>query len=342
MKTLFCAASILAISILFVSCSNDEITGNGGNVNTSDFDLYVLKFNINTLKLSTYLCKLGNTNLTLLNDSMAAVSRAKNNKTLFVKLDTSGYFYSDIYSADYNGRNLVKLRSEGYYPIYTNLSNDATKALFTTDAGNYLVLTYTDGSAFQVISDGIRGTETAPVFSPDSRKIAFFEAPSSLQTGLYTVNTDGTGKKLLKDSIFYRSNYTIDWSQDGKTIAFEYNKNNLTICNIYTIDTSGNNLISLSEGETPEFNNNGNKICFKRNVNQGIYDIFIMNSDGTNELNISNKPNQHKSEGKWSPDGTKVLYCEFSGAYESDLYIYDLATSQTTLFLSGINTAYWK
>tara|TARA_A100001037_G_scaffold276424_1_gene275696 strand:+ start:2094 stop:2342 length:249 start_codon:yes stop_codon:yes gene_type:complete len=45
------------------------------------------------------------------------------------------------------------------------------------------------------------------------------------------------------------------------------------------------------------------KIC-----NDGNYEIYTMNADGTNQTNISNNPSTDEYVPAWSPDGTKIAH----------------------------------
>lgn len=340
MKYLLSLTLLFICLISFNSCGDDIINNNGGNP-TADFDIYVTKFNGALLRVETYVVKSDGSNLSLLNDSLGVTSHSYNNKLTFTGIDTTGYFLNPLYTANSDGTNLVKISFGSYFPVYYILSPAGDKVLFTTDAGNYLILANIDGTGMIQISDGIRGTEQVPKFSPDGKLIAFFEAPQNLETGLYIVNTDGTGKKMLMDSIYYSANYTLDWSPDGTKIIFQYNKNNLNSPRVCSIDTSGVNLVELAEGINPSYSLNGTKICFKKNVNQGIFDLFVVNADGSNVINITNTLNLNEAGGYWSFNSEKILYSELSGGSQS-LRIYDINSQSSALLVDQSVWGYWK
>lgn len=340
MKYLLSITLLFICLISFYSCGDDIINNNGGNP-TADFDIYVTKFNGALLRVETYVVKSDGTNLSLLNDSLGVTSHSFNNKLTFAGIDTTGYYLNPLYTANSDGTNIVKISFGSYYPVYFILSPAGDKVLYTTDEGNFLVLANVDGTGMIQISDGIRGTEQVPKFSPDGKLIAFFEAPQNLETGLYIVNTDGTGKKMLMDSIYYSANYTLDWSPDGTKIMFQYNKNNLNSPRVCSIDTSGLNLVELAEGINPSYSLNGTKICFKKNVNQGIFDLFVVNADGSSVINITNTLNLNEAGGYWSFNSEQILYSELSGGSQS-LRIYDINSQSSTLLINQSVWGYWK
>ncbi len=68
--------------------------------------------------------------------------------------------------------------------------------------------------------------ETAPAWSPDGSRIAFAraaeQAPYDGRAAIFIVNRDGTGERLLLEHRYFAySSYSLSWSPDGRTIAFE-------------------------------------------------------------------------------------------------------------------------
>ncbi|MBK7708756.1 MAG: PD40 domain-containing protein [Acidobacteria bacterium] len=57
----------------------------------------------------------------------------------------------------------------------------------------------------------------------------------------------------------------------------------------------------------PQWSPDGSRILFSRciRVSPFICEIFLMNPDGTNEINLTNNPTSDDDYAKWSPDGSK-------------------------------------
>ncbi|MBI3772847.1 MAG: PD40 domain-containing protein [Gammaproteobacteria bacterium] len=101
---------------------------------------------------------------------------------------------------------------------------------------------------------------------------------------------------------------------------------------IYTIDASGNNPKRLTtppaqmEDTFPVWSPDRKKVAFQRTAGNNS-DIYLMNSDGSNQQNISNHPANDASP-TWSPDGTKLA---FASNREGNWRIYVLNISSNTL-----------
>ena len=69
----------------------------------------------------------------------------------------------------------------------------------------------------------------------------------------------------------------------------------------------------------------------------GVYDIFMMDTDGANVKNLTNTPAESETYPTWSPDGTQIAY--LSGTEDAaDVFVMS-STGQQKLKVSGTPTA---
>ena len=91
----------------------------------------------------------------------------------------------------------------------------------------------------------------------------------------------------------------------GDTIAFN------SMGNIYTIDTDGTNLKKLTRGYNPSWSPDGTMLVFSFGLGRfrgDVTDIYIIDANGANRVNLTK--GRHKNNGMpaWSPDGTKIAF----------------------------------
>jgi len=77
---------------------------------------------------------------------------------------------------------------------------------------------------------------------------------------------------------------------------------------------------------TPTAAPSGSRIAF-RSFRDGNYEIYVMNADGSGQVNISNNPGRspndtlgHDWEPSWSPDGARIAYVSFQDGFE-EIYV---------------------
>lgn len=154
--------------------------------------------------------------------------------------------------------------------------------------------------------------DTKPHWSPDGEQLTFARIKTLSRSAVFTVNADGTDLHRLTQ---WAMNATTPvWSPDGGRIAF-----NIQCCgypggpsHIFTIRPDGGGLVQLTtdpHGESfdPTWSPDGQMIAFAHYPgapnHEGFGDIYEMEADGTDVVNITHSPSldgsNNSEEGPW-------------------------------------------
>jgi Tol biopolymer transport system component len=94
----------------------------------------------------------------------------------------------------------------------------------------------------------------------------------------------------------------------GDTIAFSSNKS------IYTMNTDGTSLIELTRGNSPSWSPDGTRIVFSFGLGRfpgNVADIFFMDSNGANRVNLTQGRHNVNYSPVVSPDGAKIAFTSY-------------------------------
>jgi Tol biopolymer transport system component len=96
----------------------------------------------------------------------------------------------------------------------------------------------------------------------------------------------------------------------GAQIVFDSNRDG-GYRNIYVMDTEGGNVVRLTTDETNDFagpwSPDGRRIAFTW-FGLTTSDIWVMNADGSNAVNLTDTPQIDEGFPAWSPDGQRLAY----------------------------------
>ena len=117
-------------------------------------------------------------------------------------------------------------------------------------------------------------------------RIAFMSTRNSDNGEIFLMNPDGKRVRQLTRHLQYDA--VPAWSPDGKKITF------MSFRDEHKLPGSGA-------------------------VNG---DIYVMNSDGTNPINLTQAPGRHDLDSCWSPDGKQIVFTSFKG-FLPDIWVMD-------------------
>ena len=239
---------------------------------------------------------------------------------IFFSQNKQGDSYTtSVYSINPDGSGLTHLVEVP--ALEAILSADGQKLAFTSrDSLSNIYIINLNGTGQKQLTNLENGSVSSnPVWSPDSRLMAFTVKSGTFNT-IYTMNVDGSGLKPLDNGSYEGG--SMAWSPDGQQIAFGYKPYEFSAFRVKITDSNGHHPREIPDPEDetscslpadcpgsgiPIWSPNGSKIVFKSNVNSkpGIY---VVNSDGSNRIQVATLLNNDASIYTWSPDGKRIAF----------------------------------
>lgn len=170
----------------------------------------------------------------------------------------------------------------------------------------FLTLALTSGLSAVPIATVPAGTS----FPGRNGRIAFARDEGSGGPAVDVMNADGGAPKRLAKS--GADAPAPVWSPDGSKLAYVRAHGS---GEIYVVAASGKHAKRLTNNRVsdsaPAWSPDGSKIAFVRSQD-GNTDIFVMDANGKNQVDVTNSPDADEDAPAWSPDGSLIAFSQQS------------------------------
>jgi len=244
---------------------------------------------------------------------------------------------TDIYVMNSDGSNLIQL-SNDITPKYSpDWSPDSRKIAFASNhddsAGIYIM--NADGTNPAKLIDTKEVNQSGlvwrfvidccrPVWSPNGEKIAFvsfhYVNCCFSYSNIYVINADGSN--LISAANHSAHDNEPAWSPDSQKIAFDsavdwqktaFDSNSCggSSGSLCLMNADGTDSHPINEnGGAPIWSPDGKKIAFSSGQD-GNGEVYVMNADGANPINLTHYNRGMDSHPIWSPDGKKIAFSSY-------------------------------
>lgn len=234
----------------------------------------------------------------------------------------------DLYVMNPDGSNLQNLTNS---PPSITAPNSNTDPASSPDGKNIAFVSNRDWNSEIYIIDveekkqvnltRNNDSDFSPTWSPDGKHIAFISDRDAVlldsrrdiwTNDIYIMDSNGSNIFRVTDKNKTDSYGGLAWSPDGKKIA---------LCLSSYTYPEGINLLNLNDNSmtkltfdnltlqscSPKWSPDGEKIAYSV-YESNLVHIYIMNSDGTGQLNLSKSSTAYDIGHSWSPDGKYIVF----------------------------------
>jgi Tol biopolymer transport system component len=172
----------------------------------------------------------------------------------------------DIFSADLDGKNLVRLTDTPGYDAEGSYSADGSKIVFTSfrDGDAEIYIMDADGKNPKRITHA-KGYDGGPFFSPDGKRVIYrSDRKGNDLLQVFVNNTDGTAERALTNNEFV--NWGPSWHPDNRHIIYATSKHGHSNYELYLMDVDTGDEVRISYHEgfdgLPVFSPDGKRLLW--------------------------------------------------------------------------------
>ncbi len=243
----------------------------------------------------------------------------------------------DLFAADEDGRNLIRLTRTPYDENEPRWSADRKQLVYSTSNGEVHIINIdTKEDIFLEIGDK-NDKKINPSFSPDGKKIVYVrcKAKTADDTALAIFDLDKKTNRILMDQ--YTPQYYPAWSPDGKQIAYinvlcsaECGKIIQELWMVAAEEADARQILTTNSlCMQPVWSPDGKKIVFSSDKSDN-FDIWVLSLEN-GQLEQLTVDTNSDIDPAWSPDGRKIAFISTKTG-KMQIWIKNLESSESKIF----------
>jgi TolB protein len=238
----------------------------------------------------------------------------------------------DVYTMNPDGTGVFRVTTDPGRDINPRWSPDGSRIAISSNRGGEfdIWVVNADGTGDPVQVSGF-GSETVrdsfPSWTADGQSIVFQRAFSA---EVWSANADGSGGEAKLGDGFVPGA-----SARGQKVAFTSTAD----LKLLVLNLGDGTTAQVTSGPAnqldaePNWSARGNDLVFSRDTTGVQSDLYVVHSDGTGLVRLTDTSSVAASEGSpvWSPDGTRIAFslCDFAGGVQGNCSLATMARDGT-------------